>query len=121
MEQEAVKTAWQLEKNFKNKIVLPIDVVVADKAMDKNSIRVCAPHEVRKNELILDCGPKTILEFAKILKIAKMVVWNGPLGYFEVKPFHTATMSLARVIGGVASRKAFALVGGGETVVQRPA
>ena len=50
------------------------------------------------------------------LKKAKTIVWNGPLGYFEKKPFHTATMALSKVVGGVSSRKAFGVVGGGETV-----
>jgi phosphoglycerate kinase len=116
VEKEGLKTAWQLGKNFKDKIVLPIDVVVANKNMDKSSIRSCSPYDVKKNEVILDCGPKTILEFAKELKKAKTIVWNGPLGHFEVKPFHTATMALARIIGAVASRKAYGVVGGGETV-----
>ncbi len=116
VEAKAVATARQLERNFKTKIILPVDVVVANENMDKSSIRVCVPYEVGKKEIILDAGPKTILIFAKELKVAKTIVWNGPLGRFEHKPFDMATMSLARVIGGVASRKAFAVVGGGETV-----
>lgn len=116
VESTAVATARQLERNFKSKIILPVDVVVANENMDKSSIRVCAPFEVGKKEIILDAGPKTILIFAKELKVAKTIVWNGPLGRFEQKPFDMATMSLARVIGGVAGRKAFAVVGGGETV-----
>jgi phosphoglycerate kinase len=116
VEKEAVKAAWQIEKNFKSKIVLPLDLVVANEKMERSSIRVVDPHLVGKNEQVLDCGPKTILEFAKYLKAAKTIIWNGPLGLFEVKPFHTATMALCRVIGGVATRKAFAVVGGGETV-----
>ena len=116
VEKEAVKTAWQLAKNFRDQLMLPVDVVVANKNIDKNSIRVCSPYEVGKQEQILDAGPKTILAYAGELKKAKTIVWNGPLGLFEVKPFHTATMALARVIGGVATRKAFAVVGGGETV-----
>ncbi len=112
----ALNKAFQVDKNFKNKLVLPVDVVVANKDMDKDSIRVCPPHEVRKNEQILDAGPKTILQFAGILKTAKTIVWNGPLGLFERKPFYTATIALARVIGGVGKRTAYALVGGGETV-----
>ncbi len=115
VEAEAASQARLLERNFKAKILLPVDVVVANEKMDKNSIRVCAPYEVGKKEVILDAGPKTILAFAKELKIAKTIVWNGPLGRFEQKPFDMATMSLSRVIGGVASRKAFAVVGGGET------
>jgi len=116
VESDARKIAWTLEKNFKAKIVLPLDVVVADEKMDRDSIRVTEPHMIKPEEKILDVGPKTILAYAKELKAAKMIVWNGPLGYFEKKPFHTATIALARVIGGVASRKAFVLAGGGETV-----
>lgn len=116
VEKEAVKIAWALEKNFKGKIILPLDVVVANENMEKNTIRVVEPHKVGKKEVIYDIGPKTILAYAGELKTAKTIVWNGPLGLFEEKPFHTGTMALARVIGGVASRKAFAVVGGGETV-----
>jgi phosphoglycerate kinase len=116
VEKEALKTAFQLEKNYKGKIILPLDLVVANKDMDKDSIRVCVPYEVRKDEQILDVGPKTILAFSQELKEAKTIVWNGPLGHFEVKPFDTATMALARVIGGVGKRKAYTVVGGGETV-----
>jgi len=116
VEKEAEKTAWALQKNFKDKIMLPQDVVVADEKMDKDTIRVVPPHLVGKREVIYDIGTKTMLEFAGILKNAKTIVWNGPLGLFEVKPFHNGTMALARIIGGVAMRKAFAVVGGGETV-----
>lgn len=115
-EHESVKLAWQTDKNFKGKIVLPVDVVVANSALDKSSIRTCAPHEVKKNELILDSGPKTILAFAKVLKEAKTVVWNGPLGFFEHKPFHHSTMALGRIVGAVGKGRAYAVVGGGETV-----
>lgn len=115
-EHESVKLAWQTDKNFKGKIILPVDVVVANSAMDKASIRTCPPHEVKKNELILDAGPKTILAFAHVLKQAKTVVWNGPLGFFEHKPFHHSTMALGRIVGAVGTGRAYAVVGGGETV-----
>ncbi len=116
VEMDAEKIAWELEKNFKDKIVLPVDVVVAHKDMHKDSIRVCTPYDIQKEEMVLDCGPKTILEFSKVLKTAQTIVWNGPLGHFEVKPFHTATMALARLIGGRGKGRAYAVVGGGETV-----
>ncbi len=116
VEDDAIGQAFEVSKNFKSKLLLPSDVVVANKEMDKDSIRVCAPYEVRENEQMLDVGPKTILEYSKKLKVAKTIVWNGPLGHFEIKPFHTATMALARVIGGLGKRKAFTVVGGGETV-----
>lgn len=116
VERGAVKEAWQLKRNFKDKIVLPEDVVVAKDPHDRSGIRVKSPYEVKSDELILDIGPKTILRYAQILRAARTIVWNGPLGHFEVKPFHTGTMALAQVIGGVATRTAFAVVGGGETV-----
>ncbi|MCL5666813.1 MAG: phosphoglycerate kinase [Patescibacteria group bacterium] len=116
VEKDAEKIAWHLEKNFKGKILLPADVVVADEQMDRSTIRVARPHEIGKNETIYDIGPKTILKYAAELKLARTIVWNGPLGLFEVKPFHTATMALARIVGAVSRRKAFGVVGGGETV-----
>jgi len=115
VEESAEKTAWMISKNYKDKLVLPVDVVVANKDMDKQSIRVCTPYEVGKREQILDVGPKTILIFANELKAAKTIVWNGPLGYFEKPPFHTGTISLARLIGGMGKGRAFTVVGGGET------
>ena len=115
VEDSALKTAWQLEKNFKGKLVLPVDVVVANKKMDKNSIRVCSPYEVTRNEQMLDIGPKTILLFANEIKAAKTIVWNGPMGHFEVPPFHTGTLSLARLIGGRGKGFAYTVAGGGET------
>ncbi|PIR96348.1 MAG: phosphoglycerate kinase [Candidatus Doudnabacteria bacterium CG10_big_fil_rev_8_21_14_0_10_42_18] len=116
VEKEAVKTAWQLQRNFKDKLVLPVDLVVANENMDKNSIRVTTPYEIGKKEMVLDAGPKTILEFAKHLKTAKTIVWNGPLGLFEKKPFHHATFALARLIGGRGKGIAYTVIGGGETV-----
>jgi phosphoglycerate kinase len=106
----------QLLRNYKDKIVLPKDVVVANSSMSKSSIRAVPTYDIRKSETIFDIGPQTILEFATILKSAQTIVWNGPLGRFEVKPFYTGTMALAKVVGGVAGGRCFAVVGGGETV-----
>jgi len=116
IEEGEIKTAWRIEKNFKHKMVLPQDVVVANEKMEKHSIRVCAPFEVGKHEMILDNGPKSILAFAGEIKQAKTIVWSGPLGYFEKKPFDTATMALARLIGGRGKGRAFVVAGGGDTV-----
>jgi phosphoglycerate kinase len=116
VEDGAKRIAWQLARNFKHKLVLPKDAVVTNAAFAKSSIRVCDIHSIKPSEVILDVGPKTILEFAKHLKAAKTIVWNGPLGKYETKPFHTGTLSLARVIGGVSQKKCFSVVGGGETV-----
>jgi phosphoglycerate kinase len=103
-------------KNFKDKLLLPLDVVVTNEAMDKSSIRVCAPYEIGKKEVVLDAGPKTILAYSKEIKLAKTILWSGPLGLFEKKPFDNATMALARLIGGRGKGMAYAVAGGGDTV-----
>jgi len=116
IEKEDTKLAWQIHKNFKDKIVLPQDVVVANQSHDKASIRAVLPHKIGKGDFVLDIGPKTILEFANSLRTARTVVWNGPLGLFEEKPFRTGTMALAKVIGGISQGQCYGVVGGGETV-----
>lgn len=116
VEAEAKAMAWQMAKTFKDKVTLPHDVVVGNKNYDKQSIRVTGVEDIKKNEAIYDIGPKTILEFARAIKQAKTLVWNGPLGFFEQKPFDTATMALSRVAGGVCKGTCFGVVGGGETV-----
>lgn len=116
IEKGGVNTAKLLDKTFHSKIVLPLDFVVTDSKMSKASIRLVDVHNIKPRDRIVDVGPKTILAYSKILKTAKTIIWNGPLGQIEVKPFDTATMSLAKVIGGVSKRKAYGLIGGGETI-----
>ncbi|MDR3643180.1 MAG: phosphoglycerate kinase [Candidatus Doudnabacteria bacterium] len=116
IEESEAKTAWEISKNFKDKLVLPLDVVVANKNLDKHSIRAIEPFDVKKDEQMLDIGPKTILEYSKIIKEAKTIVWSGPFGLFEKKPFDTGTMALARLLGGRGKGIAFVVAGGGDTV-----
>lgn len=115
IEEGEQKMAWQILQNFKEKIVLPSDVVVAEKTRN-NSIRVCLPHEVRESEAMLDIGPKTIHEFSKYIKNAKTIVWSGALGKYEERPFHHGTFALTRLMGGRGIGKALVVAGGGDTV-----
>ncbi len=116
IEEGETNIAWQIMKNFKNKLMFPFDVVVANKELDQSSIRLTVPHEVAPTEQVLDAGPKTIMEFSKILRKAKTIVWSGPLGLYEKKPFHHASFALARLIGGRGKGKTFVVVGGGDTL-----
>lgn len=116
IEKESLQLAWQLLKNFKDKLVLPRDVAVFDTSNPKETAIVKNAYNIKATEKICDIGPKAILDYAKILKDAKTICWNGPLGYFEKKPFRTGTMALAKVIGGLSTRTAFGAAGGGETV-----
>ncbi len=116
VELEGKDIGWRIAKNLKAKIVLPKDVVVGNKAADRSSAKTKSAHDIKPNDFIYDMGPKTILEFAEILKSAETICWNGPMGRFEQKPFHNGTLALARLIGSLGKRKAFVIAGGGETV-----
>ncbi|TKJ17726.1 phosphoglycerate kinase [Candidatus Woesearchaeota archaeon B3_Woes] len=99
------RIARKLMKKFSNKLVLPVDYVLEDKKIvDVNSIP--------KNKKIFDVGSRTILEWKNILKNAKTIVWNGPLGCFEKKPFDRSTNELIKYL---ARSKAKTIIGGGET------
>lgn len=100
----------------KKKIVLPKDVVVAKKLSDDADIRVTVPEGVRKDEYIVDIGPETMRSYAFELKKGQTLVWNGPVGIFEIKKFSHGSVILARVVASRAGGKAFGVVGGGDTL-----
>jgi phosphoglycerate kinase len=80
---------------------------------DASPVAVKGVDEVADNEQIIDFGPQTSARVAAILKSAKTIIWNGPCGVFEVKPFAQGTESLARAI---AESEAFSIAGGGDTL-----
>lgn len=111
-EEKEVKNAKRLLKN--KKIVLPVDVVVSSSKKGKPAVK--KPEEVAKNEMILDIGPETINKYAMIIHRANTIVWNGPLGYYEAKPFSHASVALGRLAASRSSGRAFGVAGGGETL-----
>jgi phosphoglycerate kinase len=99
-------------------IHLPYDVVVA-KELRPNppSLRICNVHEVQGDEMILDIGPAAVEALADVLKTCRTLVWNGPLGAFEVPPFDAATVALARTAAALTQEGSLVSVaGGGDTV-----
>lgn len=90
------------------KILLPVDVIVAD----EEGSRVTTPDDVEEGEMILDAGPKTIALLESYIENAKMILWNGPLGNYEVD-FEEGTEAVARA---VAASAAYSVVGGGDTI-----
>ena len=94
-------------------IHLPYDVVVAKEfAPNPPSLRTCNVHEVEPDEMILDIGPAAVEALADVLKTCRTLVWNGPLGAFEIAPFDAATVALANTAGG-ADQGGLAGFGGG--------
>jgi len=99
-------------------IHLPYDVVVAKEfAANPTSLRTCNVHEVAADEMILDVGPAAVEALADVLKICRTLVWNGPMGAFEMAPFDTATVALARTAAALTRDGSLVSVaGGGDTV-----
>jgi len=99
-------------------IHLPYDVVVAKEfAPNPPSMRTCNVHEVQSDEMILDIGPAAVEALADVLKTCRTLVWNGPLGAFEVPPFDDATVALAKTAAALTKEGSLVSVaGGGDTV-----
>ncbi len=95
------------------KFKLPVDVVLAKQAKQGAKMRVAAVANVKKDEIILDVGPDTLKLFQSVIAKAKMIVWNGPMGMFEIKKFSHGTKELAKI---VAEAKGESIVGGGSTI-----
>jgi 3-phosphoglycerate kinase len=116
-EREMVKEAERLLEN--KKIALPVDVKIELNIKNKKQERQIKNIKIRelnklKNFQVLDIGDETIEIFSRYLKSAKMIVWNGPMGLFEVKPFDQGTKKLAKEI--LKNKKAKIFIGGGETL-----
>ena len=99
-------------------ILLPIDVVVATEVKPGAETRtVLAREEIGDDEKILDAGPLTVEKLIKAMTLSKTLIWNGPLGVFEVPPFDVATVKAARAAGDFAKAGILtAVAGGGDTV-----
>lgn len=98
-------------------IVLPLDAVVADKFEDGAASKTVALSDVPDDMMILDIGPKSIADLQGRLKSAKTVLWNGPLGAFEVKPFDTGTNAVAQTVAELTrAGSLLSVAGGGDTV-----
>lgn len=95
-------------------LLLPSDVVVARSVSAKPVVRRI--NEVEAGEFIFDIGPATIRAYAKRIRAAQTIVWNGPMGYGEVPAFSHGTNALAWIAASRSRGKAYGVVGGGETV-----
>lgn len=92
---------------------LPVDVVAAPEMTVEAPRRTVPAMEVPPGEMGLDIGPRSVEEFVRILADAKTVLWNGPMGVFELEPFSAGTRGIATAIAGA---DAFAVAGGGDSL-----
>jgi phosphoglycerate kinase len=94
------------------KLYLPVDVVAAERAALDAVMILCPAQEIPKEWQGLDIGPSTTILFSEALQNAKTIVWNGPMGMFELDPFSRGTFAMAT---SVANAHALSIVGGGDT------
>ncbi len=93
--------------------VLPADVLIAEKMEAGARTAVVNVESIPETEMALDIGPKTVGQFSEEIRKAGTIVWNGPMGVFEIEAFQNGTMEIAKA---VASAPGFSLVGGGDTI-----
>lgn len=112
VEDDVLDTARELVKEGGSKLRLPVDVVIADKFDNDAKMKIMDVGPVPDGWRILDVGPETVKNFSKVISEAGTVVWNGPMGVFEMPNFAKATFAIAKA---VADSNAVSIIGGGDS------
>ena len=112
VEEASVETAKSIMAKAGDKLVLPVDAVIADKFDAEANSRVVNADKVPLGWRIMDIGPKTIKAYGRILRGAKLVVWNGPMGVFEMPKFAEGTFAIAQLLAEI---DATTVIGGGDS------
>jgi len=119
-EKDLADTAREIMEEARQKgceLLLPVDVVVAKGVKPGIEHGVRALDRIAADDLILDAGPETIARLTRAMGLSKTLIWNGPLGVFEVPPFDAATVAAAKEAASLATAgKLTAVAGGGDTV-----
>lgn len=113
VEAEALETARQLLQEGSRKLHLPLDLVIANAFSADAEHKIISCGDVPAGWRILDIGPETVKAYGKIIRAAKTVVWNGPMGVFEFPAFAKGTFGIAQAL---AESNAVTIIGGGESV-----
>jgi phosphoglycerate kinase len=112
VEEQSLAFAKDLLEKGKRRLMLPLDLVVADAFSVDAKVQIVTPDAVPDGWRAMDIGPKTIEVFSEAVKGAQLVVWNGPMGVFEFDPFAAGTKGLAKT---VAECEGTTIVGGGDS------
>jgi phosphoglycerate kinase len=112
VEAEAIETAKNLLAKLGDKLILPVDAVIADRFAEDANTQIVDVDKIPPGWRMLDVGPRTIEIYKEALKGAKLIVWNGPVGVFEMPKFAEGTFALARLL---AESGATTVIGGGDS------
>ena len=113
-EKSMTKIAKEFLEKFPNKILLPDDVIIENKKTKK--IEVKPIDTINKEDSIFDIGPKTRLKFYNEIVKTDKLLWNGPLGYYEKKPFDEGTAFVVKAVKNNKNKNFFSVAGGGDTI-----
>jgi phosphoglycerate kinase len=118
LEEEKIGLAKEvLEKAAKSKVkfLLPVDVIVADEFKNESPATAVSVDNIPADKMGLDIGPETIKLFCDEIAKAKTIVWNGPMGVFEMDNFAKGTFAIANKLVEVTSKGAITIIGGGDS------
>ena len=118
VEPTMIDTAKSILANAGNcRIILPVDITWADAFGEGQEAHVSDADKVPVGKVLLDIGPKSAQEFIEVIKKCKTLIWNGPVGAFEIKPFDKSTNEIARAVAALTKEgKLTSVAGGGDTV-----
>lgn len=119
VEDDFIDTANKIYKVAEEKGVqlhIPIDTVIADDFNNDANRQICKINEIPDGWMGLDVGPETEKSFIEVIENSKLILWNGPMGVFEMSNFQHGTVSIAKAVASATSKGAFSLVGGGDSV-----
>jgi phosphoglycerate kinase len=119
LEEDKIALAKELLEQGGEKIVLPVDCMVSEifdfAARQLGALKEVGADAIPPNEFSLDIGPKTIEKFRTIINAAKTVVWNGPMGVFEIEETANGTYAIANALAEATAKGATTVIGGGDS------
>lgn len=113
---ETAKEAVAKAEKLGVKLLIPQDAVIADKFDNDANRKTVNSADIPEGWMGLDIGEKTIEKFSEVIENSATILWNGPMGVFEMENFAKGTVSIAKSIAGATAKGAFSLVGGGDSV-----
>ncbi|MCA9738682.1 MAG: phosphoglycerate kinase, partial [Gemmatimonadetes bacterium] len=117
VEPDRVDMAKELLDRAGDRLLLPVDCVVADRIAADARTRVVSRTAVQPGDRIGDVGPDTVRLYTDEVAGARTLVWNGPMGVFEMEPFAAGTLALAEAVARAADQGALAVIGGGDSAL----
>jgi phosphoglycerate kinase len=107
-----------MEKAKQNNVQLhlPIDSIIADQFHAEANVMISPSNKIQEGWMGLDIGPKAIEDFSEVILNSKTILWNGPMGVFEMEKFSKGTEMIAKKVAEATQKGAFSLIGGGDSV-----